>query len=495
MPFGAASASLARGIAALQGDPLTGLPTRGAFMRALRRELATAGPDRLTGVLFIDVDGLKRVNDTRGHDGGDALLREAATRLGRTIARRDLVARVGGDEFAVLVRGRRTSRQVVAVADDLLDALARPEPATSASIGVAVGLASSDDRSGAADELVRSADLAMLRAKHRGGGHVEVFSPGTSEVGNDRAPAGDDTAAVLARALDAESFALRYQPAFCVGCGESVRVEALLRVQSPDGSVLVPDRLLRLAEATGRLDRITAWVLAHALDDAARWWSQGHRVPVAINISADELAQPSSTGQVLDAARQRGLPAGALVLEVHRTLAPTSAEALVASAAGLSAAGVAVVAEDADTDWSLGELAALRPETMTVGHSGSAVVPALLLLAQTTRSSVTAKAVETEAQLAAAVQLGCSQAQGCLLSPVTTSEAVGWRTSHLTMRDADGRVLTDADPLATVHACTTSFSYADRALADNQRSRDPSSPPGPRGFSRPRSHFDAAEES
>lgn len=511
-----------RRLTGLHRDPLTGLRLRTSFMRAVRRDLAASATGRVTGVLYVDIDGLKRVNDTVGHHGGDAVLTEVAARLAGAVGRRDVVARMGGDEFAVLVRGLQAADEVNATAAAVLAAIAAPwpsglalmdGPAATASIGVAIEDGSRDAgnraaQEQAADELVRSADLAMLRAKRRGGAHAEVFlpvrGPGARTGARAERSRTASLAAAVEHALAHETFDLRYQPVFCVRCGGAVRVEALLRVLGADGVARSPGRLLSAAEATGRLDRVTAWVLARALADARRWWPERH-VPVAVNTSATELAAPSGPGEVLSAVRGCVLPAGALVLEVHRPDSRIDIDGLSAAVAGLAAAGVHVVLEDVEARWPPAELAAVQPAGLSLRRgsleaaldqpSMAATVQAVLHMADSLRASVTAKTIETPAHLEAAVRAGCSLAQGSLLAPVAAADELVWRTSHLTMRDADDPLLTGTDPLATVHPCTAEFSYADRALAETQRSRDPSSPPGPGGFSRPRDHHDAAEES
>jgi diguanylate cyclase (GGDEF)-like protein len=502
-----------RRLAALYRDPLTGLPLRSTFMRAVRREVADPRPGCVTGVLYVDLDGLKRVNDTLGHDGGDEVLREVADRLSAALGPRDVAARLGGDEFGVLVRRREDVAEVHATAEAVLSSIAAPwpaplalidEPATTASIGLAVhdGPGVGDEQT--ADDLIRSADLAMFSAKRRGGGQVEVFSAQRVMTAASERRHAASVAEAVEHALANETLELRYQPVYCVRCGEAVRVEALLRVLGPDGRAHSPGRLVSAAEATGRLDRLTAWVLACALDDARMWWDTGCQVPVAVNLSSAELAVPSGAAEVLSAVRRSTLPPGALVLDVHRSDGASDLAGLRDGVAGLSAAGVAVVLEDVETAWPPVELAAVAPDGLSLCRASldaaaddpamAATVEAVLHLADSIGSSVTAKTIETAAQLEAAVRAGCAFVQGTLLSPVTVPDGLAWRTSHLTMRDGADPVLTGVGQVATVHPCTTAFSYADRALAETQRPRDPSSPLGPGGFSRPRDHYDSAEE-
>lgn len=463
------------------------------------------------GVLYVDVDGLKRVNDTLGHDRGDAVLAESARRLAGAVGDGDVVARMGGDEFAVLVRRRETVAAVRGVADAVLASMAAPWPRRLSGVGghaatVSIGVAVADGSSGghSAGDLVRAADLAMLRAKRRGGAHVEVLTAAAVRTAVAERRRADALAEAVEHALAHETFDLRYQPVYCTRCGEAVRVEALLRVLSAEGAVDSPERLLSAAEATGRLDRVTAWVLDRALDDTRGWWFE-RAVPVAVNMSATELAAPSGPGEVLAAVRGSTLPARALVLEVHRPPTHLDLDGLAAGVQALATAGVGVVLEDADTRWPAAELVAIAPNGLSLTHASldagsgeraaAAVADAVLGIADSVRASVTAKTIETTGQLDAALRRGCTMAQGTLLAAVSLPERIAWRTPRLTMRDAADPVLTGDRPLATVHSCTTPFSYADRALAENRRSRDPSSPPGPGGFSRPRAHFDAAEES
>lgn len=512
---GRAWASARQSLVLRRRDPLTDLPLRASLLDAMRRELAAPQRGRLTGVLFVDLDGFKRVNDTLGHDGGDALLREVAARIAAAVGPRDLTARMGGDEFAVLLRGRQSIEDVMETAEAVLAAVATPlplrlrgaggEPGSSASIGAAVEAAEPGVDPLGPDDLLRAADLAMLAAKRRGGGHVQAYSPAVRRTVAAGGGLDDGVVAAMEHALTYETFDLRYQPVYCVRCGAAVRVEALLRVVGPDGTPHDPGRLLSAARASGRLDRVTTWVLARSMSDAVGWWSLGYEVPVSVNVSADELARPSAPGELLASLRLASLPPRALVVEVHRAGASSHAAALSAGLAGLAVAGVGVVLEDVDTTWPLGQVAAIAPDGISLSREGlgdavsrpaaAVALDAILRVAGATCSTVTAKTLETPEQLATAVSLGATLVQGRLLGPVTTPQAFEWRAARLTMRDVTAPALTDDGPLATVHPCTTAFSYADRALAENQRPRDPSSPPGPGGFSRPRAHFDAAEES
>lgn len=499
-----------RGAVALaHRDPVTGLPMRPTLMRALRRELASAGPGTCVGLLYLDLDGFKRVNDTAGHDLGDHVLRVTARRLARSVGPVDLVVRLSGDEFVVLTVADDPT-EVRGLAERLSRELAQPLPlrpwhaapplVSPASVGVAthVGGTSPVD-GGRPDYLLRCADLAMLAAKRRGIGRVETFEPSML----DRAYAAFRADAALGEAVEEQAFGLRYQPVLDL-VGDVVRVEALLRFVAPDGTPGRPGELLAVAESTGRLDRITAWVLAHALAAAGDWWRAGREAPLAVNVSAAQLAHPEAVGHLAAAAEQAAGLGGALVLEVHRPPGPIDLAGVRAGCADLAVAGVGVVCEDIDTAWPLAEVTALSPQVVSLSGSTVAALPcepaaaamagALVQAATSLGAGVTAKNVETQAQRRSAAELGCTQVQGDLLGRVTSADQIDWQHRDLIMRDTDTQDLTPDGAVATVSPWSTAFSYAERASADTQRTRDPSSPLGPGGFSRPDRHTAAAEE-
>lgn len=484
------------------------------LMRLLRRDLGSSRSDPLVGLLYIDLDSFKRVNDSAGHDVGDEVLALAAERITAAAGEDAAVARLSGDEFAVLLRACDSVDQVRATAQRISRALAAPLPehlaaaglsvAGMASVGTTVRLPDDDARRqpGAEEDMLREADLAMLAAKRRGGGHVEHYRPGLAVRARNSAVRHDE----MTQALRAQAFDLQFQPVVDAADGGVVRVEALLRLLNADGDTEPPGELLAAAEATGRLHEVTDWVLAHALAACARWWTSGQHVPVAINVSADELAQPSGAGELLSAVRRTEVPTTALVIEVHRGTAATADQQAVADAVRtLRAAGVTVVLEDIDRGWPLADVVAIRADTVSISRAtvarlllddaGVVLAAALVSAASGVGASVTAKGVETGQEADAARDVGCTELQGDGLAPVTDVAQIEWRTSHLTMRDAASQRLTGPAPVGTVQTCTPASSYADRAIAENQPSRDPSSPSGPGGFSRPSGHYDAAEES
>ncbi len=511
---GGVAARLRRGLAVLHRDPLTGLPMRPHLMRLLRRELASARSDPLVGLLYVDLDSFKRVNDFAGHDIGDEVLALAADRITAAAGDDAAVARLSGDEFAVLLRRCDSPDDVSATAQSICRALAAPLPdhlaaaglsvAGMASVGTTVRLPDDDARRqpGAEEDMLREADLAMLAAKRRGGGHVEHYRPSLAV----RAPSPAVHHDAMTAALQAQAFDLQFQPVVDAVDRKIVRVEALLRLCNDDGVGEPPGELLAAAEATGRLHEVTDWVLIHALAACAGWWAGGQQVPVAVNVSADELAQPSGVGALLSAVHRSDVPTAALVVEVHRGAGePPDLQSVAHAVRTLRQAGVGVVLEDIDRGWPLADVVAICADTVSISRAsvatmmldgaGVSLASALVSAAAGFGAGVTAKGVETGSEADAAVDVGCTELQGEGMAPVTDVERIEWRTPHLTMRDAAADRLTARAPVGTVHSCTPASSYADRAIAENQQSRDPSSPSGPGGFSRPSGHYDAAEES
>ena len=502
MTIGARLATwLQRSLAAVTRDPLTGLATRPHLVRATRRLVAAQAPGEYLALLYVDLDGFKRLNDTAGHDVGDHVLIDVAARLSEVVGRRGVVARFAGDEFGVLVPGATSTEAVIAFAESVARSVRDDAVRTSASVGVAILEPTARPRRQAAtiaEALIMQADLAMLAAKRDGGGRVDLFTPEMAQ----RARTVSEAVAQRAQVVLEQSFRLDFQPVYDLHSARAQRVEALLRGFTPLGQTLRPRALLRVAEATGRMPEVTHWVLEHALAEAAAWRREGHLVPVSVNLGCSELALTSSVAVLARSLDRAGLPGQALVVELNRdSSAPDLAE-VESARSRLREHKIALVLENADTDWSMADLHSLSPDEVTLSQSslasdgaattvGSALVDAATYLG----ARVTAKHLDTDALLRRAVRLGCAGGQGSLLAPECEPGLLEWRTPHLTSRDGTARPLTGRGAVDTFHTCTPTFSYAERAFAETRRSRDPSSPLGPGGFSRPRSHFDAAEES
>jgi diguanylate cyclase (GGDEF)-like protein len=411
-------------------DELTGLLNRRAFTSRLTARLDAGRPGRL-GVLFVDLDDFKAVNDTAGHVVGDALLVEVARRLCAAVRTDDLVARFGGDEFVALIEGSGPG-DILAAAERLRTALSGPydvaseEIATRASIGVAVA-----GPAATADELLRNADLAMYRAKAGGRDRTELYVPEMhAEAVHRFALAGE-----LRHAVEAELLELRYQPIVDLADGHVRRLEALLRWRRPDGTEVAPGQFVPIAEQAGLIVPLSRWVLREALREVAGWRLHGLSVGIAVNLSARQLDDPDLVDDVARALAEHGVPACALLLEVTENVLVDNLARSSERLAALRALGVGVALDDFGTGFSsLGYLSRLPVDVLKVDRSfvaalgrdedGAALVRTIMALAADLRLETVAEGVETPAQLETLRALGYHSAQGFVFARPQPADAV-----------------------------------------------------------------------
>jgi diguanylate cyclase (GGDEF)-like protein len=446
-------ASIAAAEHAAVHDPLTGLANRVLLMDRVEAAAhrAERSPEDRFAVLYCDLDGFKGVNDQLGHDAGDELLVAVARRLEQAVRPADLVSRLGGDEMAVLLDGVTGVEEAAGVAERLLAALAEPyavdgrEVVVTVSVGVAVaddeGLAGprlreepegagGSDGGGHAEELLRAADMALQRAKVRGGHRYELFNEPLRRRTRDRL----GLRAALRRAVGAGAVTVAYQPIVRVADGRLVTVEALARWHDDErGEVPVAD-FIAAAEETGLIHELGVQVLEQACTQAARWrrvFGPAATPRVAVNVSIRQLLPADFAPRVLALLDRVGLPADALELEMTESCAmePGARAAL----ERFTAAGVALAVDDFGTGWS--SFAALRdrtPQAFKLDRSfvarlpddrpTDAIVSAVLALAGHLGATVTAEGVETGEQLRRLRELGCPQVQGFLLGRPATAE-------------------------------------------------------------------------
>ena len=247
-------------------------------------------------LLLIDLDHFKEINDSFGHQTGDALLREIGPRIRQVVRRNDLVARLGGDEFAVVLYGA-DAYKATTVARRITTLLQEPIDVSTASlhVGASIGVALAPEHATSADELIRCADIAMYRAKNERGS-FDVYEAALDDEG-DRFELIED----LRVAMADRSLALHYQPVIDLRTGEVVTVEALLRWSHPTLGLIPPEHLLALAEESGLIHSLATWVFEEAVADCARWWHEGHRAAVAVNLLATDLLDsslPRASGRI-----------------------------------------------------------------------------------------------------------------------------------------------------------------------------------------------------
>ncbi len=416
-------------------DALTGLPNRTYFRDRLLNELALARRDgRPAAVLFLDLDAFKLVNDTLGHTVGDRLLQAVADRLRVSVREGDTIARVGGDEFTVLLSHVQTVDDAVVVAQKLLEAVALPFQVDGqqlyATTSIGVGLFPEDGHD--ADTLMKNADAAMYRAKEAGRNGYQLFTPELNTRVHERLAA--ETR--LRHAFHEDEFELHYQPQVSLRSGRVVAVEALLRWRRPEHGVQDAGEFVSLAEESRLILPLGEWVLREACRQGRRWLEQGlPGLRVAVNVSPRQFQQRNFAGTVEAALQESGLPAHLLEIELTENAALQNADAAALTLSALRDRGCRIAIDDFGTGYS--SLIYLRRFSISaVKIDGSfvrgaphdpgdaAIVRAVISLCQSLGLDVVAEGVETEEQLAFLREHGCEIVQGFLLGRPVPAEAV-----------------------------------------------------------------------
>lgn len=417
-----------------QHDALTGLPNRALFEDRLHRSLAQARRQGwLAAVLFVDLDRFKQINDTLGHPVGDSLLQHVARRLEGCIRRNDTLARMGGDEFTVLLTELRDQQYVLTVAQKLLDALQAPfqidayELFITASIGVSVYPRDGKD----AATLQRNADSAMYRAKNRGKNNYQLFVP---EI-NASALESLEIENALRRALENDEFQLRYQPQVGID-GGLTGLEALLVWNHPKLGIISPTQFIPVAEECGLIGPIGSWVLKQACSQAAEWRRAGlPPVKVAVNVSATQFTRAGFADVVAGILKETGFDAGSLELELTESVVMNNVEESNRQMSRLRTLGVCIAIDDFGTGYSsLSHLRNLPIDTVKIDQSflgelesepnAMPLLRAIVALAHSLNLSVVAEGVETEQQLEALRQVGCDRIQGYLTGEPVPADGV-----------------------------------------------------------------------
>jgi diguanylate cyclase (GGDEF)-like protein/PAS domain S-box-containing protein len=408
-------------------DGLTGLPNRALFMDRLAHVLtANRRRRRRAAVLFIDVDGLKLINDTLGHEVGDDVLREVARRLKAAGRASDTVARLGGDEFTILLEDLAPDRDVGGLADRFVASLREPMMVGERvmSVTASFGIATSDPDLREPDELVQRADIAMYRAKQGGKDRVVVYEKSMSV----RAWARFDLERDLRRAVERREFRVVYQPILDVATGRVVEVEALVRWQHPDRGLLAPAEFIGLAEETGLIVPIGDSVLEEACRQVHEWQQAGAAgLSVSVNLSARQFQEPGLAEHVSTIIGRTGLHPGSLHLEITESVMLTDPEAARQTMLALRKLGIGVIVDDFGTGYSsLGYLKSFPLDGLKIDRTFIAglgdnaedgvIVSAAIAIARAFDLRVTAEGIETEAQLTELRRLECDQGQGFLFS-------------------------------------------------------------------------------
>jgi diguanylate cyclase (GGDEF)-like protein/PAS domain S-box-containing protein len=419
-------------------DPLTGLPNRllgqSRLEHALQRCVRHGG--RL-GVVFLDLDGFKHINDSLGHPIGDSVLTEIARRLRLRLRSEDTLARLGGDEFLLVLEDLGTPADAANIARKLLDALQLPLALDGRELFVtaSIGIAMYPDDGSSWSELIRNADTAMYQAKAAG---RDQFCFYTADM-NANALAQLELEAALRQALVQRRFELHYQPKVELDSGRTVGFEALLRMRDARGDLMQPDAFIPLAERSGLIVPIGAWVLEAACREARRWHDDGHvDTTIAVNVSTCQFRSPEFTDHVRRALEVSGLPGHALELELTESVLMDNPEHTIERLVALKRSGVRLALDDFGTGYSsLGYLLRLPIDSLKIDRSfvdglgrdahAIDIVHSIIGLARRMRLRVVAEGVETEAQMISLRDYGCDEIQGYLLSrPLTAAVAADW---------------------------------------------------------------------
>jgi diguanylate cyclase (GGDEF)-like protein len=416
-------------------DSMTGLPNRVLALDRTEQMLARGRRTQIpVAALYIDIDGFKNVNDTLGHAAGDEFLTLVAGRLQSVIRESDTAARLAGDEFLVLLEGTSLDAGPELVAERLLDVLREPysmkdrserQFSLTASIGIAYGQRTT------AEEMLADADVALYRAKADGKNRCALFEPGMHTAVQDRLTLEMD----LSGALESDELFLVYQPTFDLQTGNTVGTEALIRWRHPVHGVIQPDAFIPIAEETGLILAIGAWVLQQACRQAAAWHAQGHTIGMSVNVSGRQLERDGLIDEVRAALHDTGLDPSALTLEITETALMRDADAAARRLTALKQLGVSIAVDDFGTGYS--SLAYLRQfpvDALKIDQSfitgvasseeSSALLRTLVGLGKTLNLKTLAEGIENDAQLTELQHQNCDQGQGFLYARPLDAEGM-----------------------------------------------------------------------
>ena len=419
-------------------DRLTGLPNRAFFVERVRIavERARRNPDECFGVLFLDLDNFKAINDSFGHVAGDELLLEVSRRLTGCLRSLDMLARLGGDECALLLENIREPSDAARVAERLQASLQTPitvgedEAYTSVSLGIAVH-SEADDHP---QHLLRSADLALYRAKEQGRARFQVFDPRMHEEAVRRLRLETD----LRRALERNQFRLHYQPVVSLDTGRIVAVEALLRWEHPERGLVPPGEFIHVAEEAGIISEISRWVLEQACRQCQSWRREhGDDAPesVWVNLSMRQLAEGGLARQVSEVLQSLRFEPKRLTLEVTENLLVENVDVSLRTLSELHELGVRVFMDDFGSGHSslgfLDRLAidGIKIDRTFIGHLGAGdrplqLVRTIVALVRGLGFIPIAEGVETEEQLRLLRDMGCEFAQGFHFSRAVPADGI-----------------------------------------------------------------------
>ena len=408
-------------------DVLTGLPNRLLLARRVESAVAVAEqqPDTRFAILFLDLDRFKIINDSLGHPFGDRVLKLVAERLQSSLRATDMLCRLGGDEFVIYLHASEASiAQSVArrILDDMLRSFVLDGMAFSIQCSIGVALYPQDGST--LDELIKQADTAMYRVKDRGRGSYGFYQPQMNANLLSRMQMEHG----MRQALGLGEMAVHYQPQVCMATGRIVGAEALVRWTSPEFGAVSPGVFIPLAEESGFIVTLGAWVLERAIEEAARWMRAGTPLVMAVNVSALEFRQPDFVERLTMLLERHGLPATLLELELTETILLQDAREMEQRVSALAQLGAGLSIDDFGTGYSsLAYLKKLTIHKLKIDQSfvrglpddegDCGIVTAIISMGRALHIEVIAEGVETLEQRAALERMGCQYFQGFLCAP------------------------------------------------------------------------------
>ncbi len=416
-------------------DGLTGLPNRALFEDRLGVALAQAHRSRqMLAVMFLDLDRFKTVNDTLGHSGGDKLLKGVAEDLKTIIREGDTVARVGGDEFTLLLPGIESQEDATEVAQRILDVLrgGRLVDGQEFSVSTSIGITLYPQDGADTDTLLRNADTAMYRAKESGRDHYQLYTPAMNAGVLQRLSLESD----LRHALERNELRVYYQPISATATGRIVATEALVRWEHPQRGIVVPDEFIPFAEETGLIVPIGEWVLGEAMRQNQAWQEAGYcGLRVGVNMSARQLQQDDLASTLSRLLRETGLAPELLQLEITEGAVMKNVDPIIAMLQQVRRMGISISLDDFGTGYSsLSYLKRFPIDSVKIDRSfvrdiatdpnDAAIVTTVITMARSLNLQVIAEGVETAEQLEFLRRRGCDQFQGYLVSPPAPADVI-----------------------------------------------------------------------
>lgn len=403
-------------------DNVTGLHNRHFFNERLESVIIRSEQfNERTVLMFIDLDNFKSVNDTLGHDVGDELLRMVSQRLGETLRFDDVICRIGGDEFAIILENVKQTSVASMIAEKCLAALAQPIAigGNEIHIGASIGISIYPDDAASTHELLKYADTAMYYAKNGGKNGYRMFSPSMQDDARKRFTIDNN----LRRALERNEFMLHYQPQVDLQSGQITGVEALVRWMHPDLGIISPAEFIPVAEDTGLIVPIGEWVLREACRDTKEWHDEGFELRVAVNLSGRQLKEDGFVNSVLDIVRQAQLAPSFVELELTESMLMDASPNVLEKLHAIKAAGIQFAIDDFGTGYSsMSYLKTFPVSCLKVDRSfvrdlphnaeDAAITKAIIAMAKSLKMEIVAEGIETFEQGEFLRSNGCHKSQG-----------------------------------------------------------------------------------